>query len=127
MEENNNGNSPQDGNNRQEVSSGAVGGDNGYVPPAPAASNDTLGIIGLIAGIVGVLMSCCWPLGMALGITALVCGIIAKTREQRFSIAGIVLGIIALVIGIVFLVFSIANLMYLPEFMNEFMYQMDYY
>mgnify|MGYP001323082984 CR=1 FL=1 len=127
MEGYNNGNSPRDGHSWQEVNNGVAGGNNGYVPPAPAGNNDTVGIIGLIAGIVGVLMSCCWPLGLVLGITALVCGIIANSRGQRFSVAGIVLGIIALLLGVIFMILSIANLMYFPEFMDEFMRQVDYY
>ena len=92
-------------------------------------TNNTLGIIGLIAGITGFLMvACCWPLGILLGITALVCGFIAKSRKQRFAGAGIILGIITLLCAIIFVIIII-NLfgIYSPYFLNELIYQFEYY
>ncbi|MBS3942854.1 MAG: hypothetical protein KGZ32_01250 [Dethiobacter sp.] len=110
-----------------------------YVVPSPlngagAASvvettNNTLGIIGLVAGITGFLMvACCWPLGILLGITALVCGFLAKSRKQRFAGAGIILGIITLITAVIFVIIVI-NLfgIYSPYFLNELIYQFEYY
>ncbi len=131
MDENNNGDKPRE-NGWQTVDSGPAGENDGYIPPppppaqageAPVAikSNDTVGIIGLIAGIVGLLMACCPPLGIVLGITALVCGFVAKSKGQRFAVAGIVLGILAVLVAIIFLVLGSAASMLLPEFMDEIM------
>lgn len=132
MEENNNGDKPRE-DGWQTVDSGPAAGNDGYIPPPPpmqaggapaaAKSNDTVGIIGLIAGIVALLMACCPPLGIVLGITALVCGFVAKSKGQRFAVAGIVLGILAVLAAILFLVVGSAMSMYLPDFMNEIMYE----
>lgn len=68
--------------------------------------NNTLGVAGLVTGILGVIFAvCCSPLGVLLGIVALICGIIAAGREQKFAVAAIVLGAIALVLGILISVF----------------------
>jgi len=109
--------------------------DNDYIPPpvyAPAApvaesKSDTLGILGLIFGIVGILTACCWPLGILLGATALVCGIVAKSREQRLATAGIVLGIITLLFAVFFLVLGRIMADHMPYFLNEFIYRFEHY
>lgn len=67
--------------------------------PAPK-QNNTLGIIGLVTGIMALLFFCCPILGVILGAVALVCGIIAKGQNQKFALAGIIMGIIALLLSI---------------------------
>lgn len=68
--------------------------------------NNTLGTVGLVSGITGLIFDfCCSPLGVLLGIVALVCGILAQGRNQKFAAAGIVLGAIALALGLVLSIF----------------------
>jgi len=67
----------------------------------PAQENNTLGVVGLVTGILGLVFAfCCSPLGVLMGIVAVVCGIIASGRGQKFALAGIIMGAIAFVLGI---------------------------
>ncbi len=64
--------------------------------------NDTLGLVGMIIGILGVLFSfCCTFLSILPGIAAIVCGVVAYNQGQRYGISAIVLGVIASVTGVV--------------------------
>lgn len=68
--------------------------------------NDTLGVVSLITGIVGVIFSflpCCFYIGFILGVIALVFGILAKKQEQRYALAGIILGAVSIGLGLVVL------------------------
>lgn len=123
MDENYNGNNPGGSNGHPPLTPPAYNG----VAPVAEKRNDTLGIIALIAGIVALLAACCPPLGIVLGIAALICGIIGKSKEQRFAMVGVILGIIALLLAILFIFLGSALSLYLPDFINEIMYQIDYY
>ncbi len=64
--------------------------------------NNTLGLVAMILGIFGLAFSfCCLFMAILPGIAALVCGIIAKNKGQRYATAGIILGAITIIIGIV--------------------------
>lgn len=70
-------------------------------PPMKHQSS-ALGIVALVTGIIGVVLSfCCTPLGLIMGIIALVCGIIGQIQGQKFSVAGIVLGVISIPLSII--------------------------
>jgi len=74
-------------------------------PVAVGSQNNTLGIISLVAGIIGVLLFlCCSYISVVLGIVALICGILAYQQKQQFALAGIILGAISIVLGIVFII-----------------------
>ncbi len=76
-------------------------------PVAVASKNNTMGIISLVAGILGLLLFvCCSYISIVLGIVALVCGILALQQQQQFALAGIVLGALSIVLGIIFVILS---------------------
>lgn len=73
--------------------------------PEETPKNNTLGIISLVSGIVGIVLAfCCYPVGIILAILALICGIIGNQRGQQYAMAGIVLGAIALLLAIVLII-----------------------
>lgn len=90
------------------------------------ANNDTIGIIGLVAGILSVILAiCCYPLGLLLGVIAIVCGFVAKGKKQKFAVAGIVLGFIAIALGILVVILSVIGLTFFntmewQEFISDF-------
>ncbi len=88
-------------------------------PVAVESSNNTLGIISLIAGIVGVLLFVCCPyISVVLGIVALICGILAYQQQQQYALAGIILGATSILLGIIFVIVGQAlfrELMYVLE------------
>ena len=105
-----------------------AGGNGGAAPPA-ARENNTLGIISMIVGILGILTVCCGYLSIFLGIVALILGIIAKGKNQRFAMAGIILGAVALVLAIIFLValsVGLQQLEYLPDFLEDLILEYSY-
>ncbi len=88
-------------------------------PVVVEPANNTLGIISLVAGIVGVLLFiCCSYISVVLGIAALICGILAYQQKQQYALAGIILGAISLVLGIIFVIIGQAlfrELMFILE------------
>lgn len=87
-------------------------------PPGPPHSqvqaaaeikeNNTLGIVSLVTGIIGLILSpCCGFISIPLGIAALVCGFMAKGQNQRFALAGLILGAITLVVAIIMIIIGI--------------------
>ncbi len=74
-------------------------------PVAVEASNNTLGIISLVAGIIGVILFfCCSYISVVLGVVALICGILGYQQKQQYAMAGIILGAISIVLGIIFII-----------------------
>ncbi len=72
-------------------------------PVAVKPTNNTLGIISLVTGILGVLLFlCCSYVSIILGIAALICGILGRQQNQDYSLPGIILGAVAIVLGIIF-------------------------
>jgi len=85
-------------------------------------SEGSLGMVALILGIIGVILSfipCVNFLGILLGIAALICGIIAKNQNQKFAMAGIILGVVAIVIYILILIALWAGLAGLEHIFQE--------
>ncbi|MGM0688644.1 MAG: DUF4190 domain-containing protein [Bacillota bacterium] len=65
--------------------------------------NNTLGTVSLVTGILGVLLFFCCPyISVILGLTALVCGILGWQQQQKYALAGIILGVAATALGIIF-------------------------
>jgi len=63
--------------------------------------NNTLGIISLVTGILGmVFYFCCFGIDLVLGVAALVTGILGNQQGQDYSLVGIVLGIIVIVLNL---------------------------
>lgn len=98
--------------------------DNYYGPEVPETKKNTLGIISLVLGILGIVLAWCSCAGIPFGLGALICGIIAKQQNQDFAVAGIVLGAVSLVIGIIYIilvgVYAFWLETFVPEFMEEF-------
>jgi hypothetical protein len=92
-----------------------------YQQNAPVQNQSNGMAIGsLVCGIIGLLLSCCWYIGIPLSIAGLVLGILVlknKKGGKGMAIAGIVLSSITIVIGIfaviMFFAFSTS-----PEFSN---------
>ncbi len=62
---------------------------------------DTLGLLSMIVGILGLVFSfCCTFLSLVPGIIAIVCGFIARNQGQKYALSGIILGILAIITGI---------------------------
>lgn len=95
-----------------------------YTPPAasgPSAGPGGLAIAALIVGIVAIL-SCFIPFwGLAIGITAVVLGIIAakKPAGKGFGITGIVLGGLSTLINLIFIAFVVVALFAAGTVANE--------
>ena len=68
-------------------------------PRPPQKERSALGTVSLVLGIVGVVCCCMMP---PVGIAAIVCAIIARSRDGSFSgvsLAGLILGILVTVVG----------------------------
>lgn len=94
-------------------------------PPGPQSQGDSpqrapsngMGTAALVLGILALLLSVFFfPLGLLLGIAAIVGGFLGRRRVQQglatnggVSIAGLVLGIVAVVIAVLLGIFLIAN------------------
>lgn len=94
---------------------GGYGGPQGYGgypggPPPPSAPKNGLGTAALILAIIGVVL--CWSIagGIALGLSAIIIGFLARGRVKRgeatnggVAIAGIALGAVAIIASLVFI------------------------
>lgn len=86
----------------------------------PQGERSSRGIVSLVLGILALLTSCFWPLGLALGLAGLVVGILGlKTDKRTLAIIGIVLSVLALLSALVFAIVG-AAIISNPEFMREF-------
>jgi|GEM_PF-4853373 len=93
--------------------------ENGGGPPSPP-QNDTLGIIGLISGILGVVCFCCYPLSIVLGVIAVVCGFLAKSKGQKFALAGIILGFAAIGLSLLIILLGVLGQQFIGSNPEEF-------
>ena len=99
-------------------------------PAAPVAEKKkapVLGIISLVCGILGILLSCCctWA-AFPLFVAAIILAIVEKSKTGKmsgFAIAGLICGIVSIVLGIVISIVGIAGLASLG-IMEEMMYEM---
>ncbi len=62
------------------------------------------GIASIIIGIISIEAAFFPPVGIALGVTAILLGLKAKRRRDKMGLAGIVLGTISITIGAIFLI-----------------------
>lgn len=72
----------------------------------------TLSIVSLVLGIVGLLFSCCCCAGVPFDIAAIVVGILAKKKNvpgQGMALAGIILGAVGIVIYIITVIINLAT------------------
>lgn len=72
----------------------------------------TLSIVSLVLGIVGLLFSCCCCAGIPFDIAAIVVGILAKKKNvpgQGMALAGIILGAVGIVIYIITVIINLAT------------------
>ncbi len=67
--------------------------------PMPQRQDNTLGIISLILGIVSFFT------GIIFSVLAIVVGYIGMKRDQKYALAGLVLGVITLILNILLLIF----------------------
>ena len=81
---------------------------NSDAPREETVQNNTLGVISLVIGILGIIFSflCCPFIGIILGVIALVTGLMANSNAQKFAKVGLILGIIAIIGGAAFLVLA---------------------
>lgn len=93
-------------------------GGNGPVrtPLPPQKERSVLGTVSLVLGIIGIVCCCMMP---PVGIAAIICAAIARSRDGSFSgvsMAGLILGIIVTVLGTVAIVSGIFSfIMFLEE------------
>jgi hypothetical protein len=123
VEQNGNGKDVQPVSEAPPAEAPRTGGNGGAAAP-PARQSNALGTVGLITGILGLILAvCCYPLGIVLGLVALICGFIAKAKGQRFAVASIILGLLclALVFVVTLVLRDIAR--YLPDFLEDYIYQ----
>jgi hypothetical protein len=90
---------------------GPPAGDPNY--PPPPAQNNTLGLIGMILGIISIPLACCAYLGIPVGIAGGVLGFLGlrKANEGQASnrsqaMTGLICGAVGVVLGIVILILS---------------------
>jgi Na+/melibiose symporter-like transporter len=77
-------------------------------PNGPTQQSNAIGVTGLVTGILGVIFAvCCYPLGILLGIVAVICGFVAKNKNQKFALAGIILGFVSIGLAIVIIILGI--------------------
>lgn len=89
-------------------------------PPNGGTQSNALGVVSLVLGIIGVVVFCCNPLPIILGVIAVICGFIAKSKGQKFAMAGIILGFIAIGLNIIILILLQVGGGMVEEFFNNF-------
>lgn len=89
-------------------------------PPNGGTQSNALGVVSLVLGIIGVVVFCCNPLPIILGVIAIILGFIAKGKGQKYAMAGIVLGFIAVGLGVLLWILAMVSAPFLEEFLNNF-------
>lgn len=95
------------------------------------SKNNALAYVSLVMGILSILLSCCYGIGIVFGIAGLICAIISRRKGG----AGVALaGLICSIVGMVFSVLVIGVIVYSfsyvysnPELMEEYMQLMESY
>src|SRR6266540_4904403 len=82
-----------------------------WVPQPPVQQGQPgFAVVSLVTGIVGVLTSVCWCLGLPLCVASIVFGVLGRNQAQErgystgMATAGLVLGIIGVAIGVILIV-----------------------
>lgn len=94
-----------------------------YIPVEK--QNNTLGIISLVAGIIALVTMCCFGVGFIPALVAIICGFMAKSRNQKFAVAGLIMGFIAAAVSIVVLILYIAGAAAYVDFMEQIMQEFE--
>ena len=92
-----------------------------------APPSNTLALVSMILGIAGIILNCCcWPLSVALGIAAIITGIIGLNKVKNgtgsgkgMALAGLICGIVGIVLGIAMVVFSLLVDQNMPDIMEQ--------
>jgi hypothetical protein len=77
-----------------------------FMPPEHGRRDGTLGILSLIFGILGA-VTFVWGGGFYFGIPALVLGAIGQKHKERFSLAGLILGIVEVALTLLIFILAI--------------------
>ncbi|MEV6598003.1 DUF4190 domain-containing protein [Actinoplanes sp. NPDC051346] len=86
-----------------------------YGPPAggPAAPNNTMGLVGMILGIISIPLACCFYLGIPVGIAGAILGYLGRQKadsgfanNRGQAQAGLICGAIGAVLGIALIILS---------------------
>lgn len=102
----------EDNYNNQQPEVVQTGGPNG-----PTQQSNAIGVTGLVTGIIGVILAvCCYPLGILLGIVALICGFIAKGKNQKYAVAGIVLGSVSIGLALLVIILGAIGASFLQNY-----------
>jgi hypothetical protein len=87
-----------------------------WVPQQPVQQGQpAFAVVALVTGILGLLTSLCWCLGLPLCVAAIVFGILGRRQaiERGFSpamaTAGLVMGIVGVAIALIFLIIGVAT------------------
>ena len=71
--------------------------------------DQTLGIIGLVFSIIGLVAGCCYGIGTIFSIPGIICSAIQlKKGKSGLATAGLIIGIIGACLGVIFLIFIIS-------------------
>lgn len=93
----------------------------GYTPPPPPP-DDSLGLIGLVLGILGIV--CCGCLSVLAPVGLILCLIAHNRRPTGTTTAGIAVGIIGTLLFILSMVWMVYSAMH-PELQNEMLRMME--
>ncbi len=80
------------------------------VEAAPEKKTDALAIISLVAGILSILLACCYPyVGVVLAILGIVLAIVSKNKNGKSGLgtAGLICSIIGIVVTVVMIILLI--------------------
>jgi hypothetical protein len=93
----------------------------GYGQPAPSTQNNTLGLLALILGIAAIPLTCCFYIGVPVGIAAIVLGYLGKQKAERGeasnrgqAVAGLICGAVAVGLAIVLIILTVVLSINLP-------------
>jgi hypothetical protein len=84
---------------------------------APPQQSNTQGVLALIFGILGLVLSlCCWPVGLLFDIAAGALGFVGLNRAKQglasnrgMALAGVILGVVGLLIAIVLAILQVSG------------------
>lgn len=86
--------------------------------------SETMGIIGFVFSLIGLITSCCYGLGLIFSIPGLILSAIqVKKNKTGLGIAGLVIGIIAVILGLlmIILLVSVINTSEFRDIFNSMM------
>lgn len=94
------------------------------VEEQPKQQTSALAVVGLVMGIVSILFSCCYGLGIFFGIAGIICSALSKKKSKSgIGTAGLICSIIGTVFSVIMIIYVVAVAAMLvndPEFMNSF-------